>query len=78
MVSEFEEGTKALEVNTYTKEPVKSQFGYHVIYRYDDARTFDEMKEELESELRSEEYTQLRLETILIKYRSEANFKFTD
>ena len=27
MVSEFEEGTKALEVNTYTKEPVKSQFG---------------------------------------------------
>ena len=78
MVAEFEEATKALEVNTYTAEPVKTQFGYHVIYRYDDTRSFDEMKEELETEARSEAYTQLRLETILIKYRSEVNFKFTD
>ncbi len=78
MVAEFEEATKALDVNTYTKEPVKTQFGYHVIYRYDDSRSFDEMKEELEKQLRSEAYTQLRLETILIKYRSEVNFKFAD
>lgn len=78
MVAEFEEATKALEVNTYSAEPVKTQFGYHVIYRYDDTRSFDEMKEELETEARSEAYTQLRLETILIKYRAEANFKFTD
>lgn len=78
MVAEFEEATKALEVNTYTKEPVQTKFGYHVIYRYDDPRSFDEMKEELEQELRSEAYTQLRLETILIKYRSEVNFKFED
>lgn len=78
MVAEFEEATKALEVNTYTKEPVQTKFGYHVIYRYDDPRSFDEMKEELEQELRSEAYTQLRLETILIKYRSEVNFQFED
>ena len=36
------------------------------------------MKEELEQKAMKQEYTQLRLETLLIKFRSEANFKFTD
>lgn len=80
MVSEFEDAAYALEVGQYSTEPVKTQYGYHVIYKYGESEkaSFEDMKEELESEARSQEYTQLRLETLLINFRSEANFKFTD
>ncbi len=33
MVEPFEKAAFSLEENTYTKEPVKSEFGYHIIYR---------------------------------------------
>ncbi|XOB62784.1 peptidyl-prolyl cis-trans isomerase [Campylobacterota bacterium DY0563] len=32
MVPEFSKAAKALKANTYTKAPVKTQYGYHVIY----------------------------------------------
>ena len=35
MVSEFEEAVVKLEVGKYTKEPVKTQFGYHIILKTD-------------------------------------------
>ena len=35
MVSEFENAAVALKVNEYTKEPVKTQFGYHIILKTD-------------------------------------------
>lgn len=35
MVKEFEDAVVALEKNKYTTEPVKSQFGYHVILKTD-------------------------------------------
>ena len=35
MVSEFEEATKNLKIGKYSKEPVKSEFGYHIIKRYE-------------------------------------------
>lgn len=35
MVSEFEDAAVALKVNEYTKEPVKTQFGYHIILKTD-------------------------------------------
>ncbi len=34
MVDEFYEAAKALGDNEYTKTPVRSSYGYHVIYRY--------------------------------------------
>lgn len=34
MVKEFEEAAFALGKNSYTKTPVKSAYGYHIIYRY--------------------------------------------
>lgn len=35
MVSEFEDAAVALEVGKYTKEPVKTQYGYHIILKTD-------------------------------------------
>lgn len=35
LVSEYVEASKALENGTYSKEPVKTDFGYHVIYKVD-------------------------------------------
>ena len=35
MVSEFEDAVVALKVNEYTKEPVKTQYGYHIILKTD-------------------------------------------
>lgn len=35
MVPEFEAGTRALDVGTYTAQAVESQFGYHIIWRLD-------------------------------------------
>lgn len=35
MVEEFEAATKALPIGSYTREPVQSQFGYHIIWRLD-------------------------------------------
>ncbi|MCH5187532.1 MAG: peptidylprolyl isomerase [Oscillospiraceae bacterium] len=34
MVTEFYEGTKALEIGSWSQEPVKSSYGYHIIQRY--------------------------------------------
>ena len=36
MVTEFSEAVKTLKVNEYTKEPVKTQYGYHIILKTDE------------------------------------------
>jgi peptidyl-prolyl cis-trans isomerase C len=55
MVPEFAEAAFKLKKGDYTKEPVKTQFGWHVI-KVEDKRTsappsFDEAKEELSDQL---------------------------
>ena len=45
MVSEFEEASKNLEIGAYTKEPVKTSYGYHIIKRYDINTKIDEFKD---------------------------------
>ena len=51
MVPPFEKGVLELEKGTFSKTPVKTQFGYHVIYLTDKkvnpAPTLDEMRTEL-------------------------------
>ena len=52
MVPEFEVAAFDLENGTYTKEPVKSQFGYHIIFK-EDARDSEPPKfEQVEGQLR--------------------------
>jgi peptidyl-prolyl cis-trans isomerase C len=63
MVPEFEKAAFALEVGAYTKEPVQSQFGWHVI-KLEEKRArqppaFDQVKEQIRSLLLREKYFEL-------------------
>lgn len=63
MVPEFEEAVFALEIGTYTKEPVKTQFGYHVI-KSDDLRpvqppAFEQVQGQIRSALLREKYFEI-------------------
>ncbi len=60
MVPEFEQAAFALEKGAYTKEPVKTQFGFHII-KVEDKRdrpfpTFEESKERLRQLMLTEAY----------------------
>jgi peptidyl-prolyl cis-trans isomerase C len=60
MVPEFEKAAFALEVGAYTKEPVQSQFGWHII-KVDDKRAqqppaFDAIKEQIRNLVYREKY----------------------
>lgn len=56
MVSAFEEAAIKLKVNEYTKEPVETQYGYHIILKTDEKEkgTLEELKEEIKITLRDE------------------------
>lgn len=60
MVPEFETAAFALEPGTHTKEPVQSQFGWHVILleekRAKQPPAFDEVKEQFRSMILREKY----------------------
>lgn len=62
LVEEFKDAAFQLEVGEYTKVPVQSVFGYHIIKiedRIEDhQRTFDEVKEDLEERFVMEEKNQ--------------------
>ena len=63
MVPEFEKAAFALELGAYTKEPVQSQFGWHVI-KLEDKRAqqppaFDQVKEQFRSLLLRDKYFEL-------------------
>lgn len=60
MVPEFEKAAFALEVGSYTKEPVQSQFGWHII-KVEDKRAqqppaFDAVKEQIRNLVYREKY----------------------
>lgn len=61
MVPEFEAAAFALEPGSYTKEPVKTQFGYHIILA-EEVRdvplpTFEQAKSQLQQLVLTEKYT---------------------
>ena len=60
MVPAFNDKVFSMKVGTITKEPVKTQFGYHVIYLQDkkDAATksFKEVKPFIEQRLKMEKF----------------------
>jgi len=63
MVPEFEKAAFGLEVGSYTKQPVQSQFGWHVI-KLEDKRAkqppaFDDVKEQIRSIVVRDKYFDL-------------------
>ena len=56
MVSAFEEAAIKLKVNEYTKKPIETQYGYHIILKTDEKEkgTLEELKEEIKITLRDE------------------------
>jgi len=81
MVTEFATAAFDLELNTYTAEPVKSQFGYHIILKTDvkDVASIDEMKEELKSTIVDTMVANTtEVELTLHQVRKDAGLKFED
>ncbi len=76
MISDFEDAAYALEVGTYTTEPVKTKFGYHVIYKYSEGekKPFEEVKEELTEKLREKKLSDETFVAALAEKREEAGF----
>jgi len=56
MVEEFEEATIALEVGKYTKTPVKTTYGYHIILKTEqlDKKTLEESKDSITNTIAQE------------------------
>jgi parvulin-like peptidyl-prolyl isomerase len=63
MVPAFNKKVFSMKVGTITKEPVKTQFGYHVIYLEDKkpsmTRSFDEVKGFIEQRLKLEKFKKI-------------------
>lgn len=82
MVSEFEEAAIKLEVGKYTTEPVKTQFGYHIILKTDqkDKPELKDIKEEIRETLIDEliQNTQNISAFALEWIREENNLKIYD
>ena len=82
MVSEFEDAAIKLEVGKYTTEPVKTQFGYHIILKTDQKEKpkLEEAKEKIIETLVSElvQNTQNISAFALEWIREENNLKIYD
>lgn len=80
--SSFLEVLKGLSENSYTKEPVKTSYGYHVIYRTDQKEKpkLDDVKdsiiEKLSDELNASDENLYN--KTLVKMREEAGLDFSD
>ena len=63
MVPPFSAATMKLELKQYTKQPVKSQFGWHIIYLNDTRATeppaFESVSKELSSKIAGEEISKI-------------------
>ena len=80
--SAYMEAMQKLENNSYSKEPVNTSYGYHIIYRIDQKEKpeLTEVKEEILDSLVQEKESENKniFYTALDKMRSDAGLKFYD
>ena len=78
MVPEFSAAADKLKKGTFTKEPVKTQFGFHIIYLEDrkDAgvQKFDDVKEQIKGNLNKEKFNKL-IESTIEKLKKDAKIE---
>lgn len=80
--SAYMEAMQKLENNSYSKEPVKTSYGYHVIYRIDQKEkpALEDVKEEIIDSFVSEKKSEDKniSYVALDKMREESGLKFSD
>ena len=80
--SSFLEALRGLSENSYTKEPVKTSYGYHVIYRTDQKEkpSLDDVKDSVIEKLCDEldASDENLYNKTLVKMREEAGLEFSD
>ena len=76
------EEMQKLSDNSYSKEPVKTSYGYHVIYRIDQKAkpSLDDVKDEIIDSLVSEKKSEdSNISYVALdKMRSDSGLKFSD
>jgi peptidyl-prolyl cis-trans isomerase C len=82
MVAPFSEAVQAMELNSHTKEPVKTQFGWHVILLEDKRETpapsLESVKAEINAKLQQQslaDYMQELREKSELKFNEKAGLK---
>ena len=82
MVSEFSNAVKNLKDNEYTKEPVKTEYGYHIILKTGekDKEKLEDIKEDIKTKLTDQKMQNdsSLFYTTLIEIRKEAKIKWND
>ena len=82
MVDEFSDAVKKLKVDEYTKEPVKSSFGYHIILKTGEKEKpkLKEVKDKILETLREEKLNEdpALYYKALVDIREEKNIKWKD
>jgi foldase protein PrsA len=79
MDPDFEAAAYALKVDEISA-PVKTSFGYHIIQLTDkkEKKAYDEMKDELEKELKSSKLTNEKINEVMQKELKDAKVKVSD
>ena len=81
MVPEFDKAVFALKKGEMTLEPVKTQFGFHVIYLEDTKEaslvSFDDVKEKIVQALKQQQFQQ-KLSEVAKELKSKAKISYTD
>ena len=82
MVDEFKDAVIKLKKDEYTKEPVKTKFGYHIILKTDEKEkeSLDKVKDEIKEKLAEQKISEdnsVYYES-LVKFRESKNIKWND
>jgi len=81
MVPEFDKAVFALKEGTITESPIKTQFGFHIIYLEDtqpeSTIPFDEVKDKIVQALKQKQF-QVKLAEVAKELKSKAKITFAD
>jgi len=81
MVPKFSAAADKLKDGDFTKEPVKTQFGYHIIYlegrKKEGVKSFDEVKEQIKSTVQRAKFNKFMDDTVK-KLKTDAKIELKD